>query len=235
MTRRLCCRLRSSGCGFWRSWIRGSTNYHIPLGWRLKGGLDRSAWQRSLDRVLARHEALRSVFVAPEGKPWVEVLPEDAGLPVVEHDLRDRPDADEALLGLCREEACTPFDLARGPLIRGRLIRISDEEHVLLLTQHHIVSDGWSLGVLAHELSQLYRAFVAGEGDPLPPLANPVSGLCRLATAVAVGRAAAAPGAVLAQRPCLARQPVWRCRRTGRGRRSSRLPGRRSRSLLMRS
>ncbi|WP_407119502.1 amino acid adenylation domain-containing protein [Bradyrhizobium sp. LMG 9283] len=150
---------------------QSSTNYHIPLGWRLKGGLDRSAWQRSLDRVLARHEALRSVFVAPEGKPWVELLPEDAGLPVVEHDLRDRPDADEALLGLCREEARTPFDLARGPLIRGRLIRILDEEHVLLLTQHHIVSDGWSLGVLAHELSQLYRAFVAGEGDPLPPLA----------------------------------------------------------------
>nr|WP_208758116.1 non-ribosomal peptide synthetase [Bradyrhizobium zhanjiangense] len=150
---------------------QSSTNYHIPLGWRLKGGLDRSAWQRSLDRVLARHEALRSVFVAPEGKPWVELLPEDAGLPVVEHDLRDRPDADEVLLGLCREEARTPFDLARGPLIRGRLIRISDEEHVLLLTQHHIVSDGWSLGVLARELSQLYRAFVAGEGDPLPPLA----------------------------------------------------------------
>ncbi|MCP3467984.1 non-ribosomal peptide synthetase, partial [Bradyrhizobium sp. CCGUVB23] len=150
---------------------QSSTNYHIPLGWRLKGGLDRSAWQRSLDRVLARHEALRSVFVAPEGKPWVELLPEDAGLPVVEHDLRDRPDADEALLGLCREEARTPFDLARGPLIRGRLIRISDEEHVLLLTQHHIVSDGWSLGVLVRELSQLYRAFVAGEGDPLPPLA----------------------------------------------------------------
>ncbi|MEX3860283.1 amino acid adenylation domain-containing protein, partial [Paraburkholderia sp. BR10923] len=150
---------------------QSSTNYHIPLGWRLKGGLDRSAWQRSLDRVLARHEALRSVFVAPEGKPWVELLPEDAGLPVVEHDVRDRPDADEALLGLCREEARTPFDLARGPLIRGRLIRISDEEHVLLLTQHHIVSDGWSLGVLVRELSQLYRAFVAGEGDPLPPLA----------------------------------------------------------------
>ncbi len=150
---------------------QSSTNYHIPLGWRLKGELDRSAWQRSLDRVLARHEALRSIFVAPEGTPWVELLPEGAGLPVVEHDLRDRPDADAALLELCREEARTPFDLARGPLIRGRLIRLSDQEQVLLLTQHHIVSDGWSLGVLARELSQLYRAFVAGEDDPLPPLA----------------------------------------------------------------
>ncbi|WP_348652028.1 condensation domain-containing protein [Rhizobium sp. 007] len=66
----------------------GSTNYHIPLALRLRGGLDRTAWQRSLDHLFARHEALRSVFVAPEGKPRVEVLPPDAGLPVLEHDLR---------------------------------------------------------------------------------------------------------------------------------------------------
>ncbi|WP_245309188.1 condensation domain-containing protein, partial [Bradyrhizobium retamae] len=150
---------------------QGSTSYHMPLAWRLQGALDRSVWQRSLDRLFARHEALRSVFVASEGEPRVEVLPKDAGLPVTEHDLRARGDADAALLELCREEARTPFDLARGPLIRGRLIRMSDEEHVLLLTQHHIVSDGWSLGVLARELSQLYRAFEAGQDDPLPPLA----------------------------------------------------------------
>ncbi|QPB24428.1 amino acid adenylation domain-containing protein (plasmid) [Rhizobium sp. 007] len=149
----------------------GSTNYHIPLALRLRGGLDRTAWQRSLDHLFARHEALRSVFVAPEGKPRVEVLPPDAGLPVLEHDLRGRPDAEAALLDLCHEEARTPFDLARGPLIRGRLIRMSDAEHVFLLTQHHIVSDGWSMGVLVRELSQLYRAFEAGEDDPLPPLA----------------------------------------------------------------
>ncbi|WP_445222710.1 amino acid adenylation domain-containing protein (plasmid) [Bradyrhizobium sp. Pa8] len=149
----------------------GSTNYHIPRAWRLRGALDRSAWQRSLDRLFARHEALRSIFVAPEGKPRVEVLPADAGLPVLEHDLRGRPDAEAALLKLCHEEAGTPFDLARGPLIRGRLIRMSDEEHVVLLTQHHIISDGWSLGVLVRELSQLYRAFEAGQDDPLPPLA----------------------------------------------------------------
>ncbi|TIP83642.1 MAG: non-ribosomal peptide synthetase, partial [Mesorhizobium sp.] len=149
----------------------GSTNYHIPLALRLRGELDRSAWQRSLDRLFARHEALRGVFVAPEGKPWVEVLPPDAGLPMVEHDLRDRPDAEAALLDLCHEEARTPFDLARGPLIRGRLIRMPDEEHVFLLTQHHIVSDGWSMGVLVRELRQLYRAFEAGQDDPLPPLA----------------------------------------------------------------
>ncbi|WP_292628142.1 condensation domain-containing protein, partial [Mesorhizobium sp.] len=149
----------------------GSTNYHIPLALRLRGVLDRSAWQRSLDRLFARHEALRSVFVASEGKPWVEVLPADAGLPVLEHDLRDRPDAQAALSDLCHEEARTPFDLSRGPLIRARLIRLADEEHVFLLAQHHIVSDGWSMGVLVRELSQLYPAFAAGQGDPLPPLA----------------------------------------------------------------
>ncbi|MET3524865.1 condensation domain-containing protein, partial [Mesorhizobium abyssinicae] len=149
----------------------GSTNYHIPLALRLRGVLDRSAWQRSLDRLFARHEALHSVFVASEGKPRVEVLPPEAGLPVLEHDLRDRPDAEAALLDLCHEEAQTPFDLARGPLIRGRLIRMSDEEHVFQLTQHHIVSDGWSMGVLMRELNSLYWAFVAGQDDPLPPLA----------------------------------------------------------------
>ncbi|MET4484404.1 amino acid adenylation domain-containing protein, partial [Bradyrhizobium sp. F1.13.3] len=149
----------------------GSTNYHIPLALRLRGMLDRSAWQRSLDRLFARHEALRSVFVAPQGKPRVEVLPPDAGLPVLEHDLRDRVDADAALSELCQQEVRTPFDLARGPLIRGRLIRTADEEHVFLLTQHHIVLDGWSMGVLVRELSQLYRAFEAGQDDPLPPLA----------------------------------------------------------------
>ncbi|MBT1159495.1 AMP-binding protein [Aminobacter anthyllidis] len=78
----------------------GSTNYHIPLALRLRGVLDRSAWQRSLDRLFARHEALRSVFVASEGKPRVEVLPPEAGLPVLEHDLRDRPDAEAALLNV---------------------------------------------------------------------------------------------------------------------------------------
>ncbi|WP_244561559.1 amino acid adenylation domain-containing protein, partial [Ensifer aridi] len=131
----------------------GSTNYHIPLALRLRGALDRVAWQRSLDRLFARHEALRSVFVAPEGRPRVELLPADAGLPVTEHDLQGLPDADAVLADLYHDEARTPFDLARGPLIRGRLIRLADDDHVFLLTQHHIVADGWSMGVLMRELS----------------------------------------------------------------------------------
>ncbi|WP_429261985.1 amino acid adenylation domain-containing protein [Paraburkholderia atlantica] len=150
---------------------KDSARYHVPLGWRLQGRLDRAAWRRSLDQLYARHEALRSVFVDAEEGPRVEILPPGTGLPVLEHDLRERPDAAAALVALCAEEACMPFDLARGPLVRGRLVRMSDEEHVFLLTQHHIISDGWSMGVLVRELGSLYRAFVAGQGDPLPPLA----------------------------------------------------------------
>ncbi|MGF6658423.1 amino acid adenylation domain-containing protein [Paraburkholderia atlantica] len=147
---------------------KDSARYHVPLGWRLQGRLDRAAWRRSLDQLYARHEALRSVFVDAEEGPRVEILPPGTGLPVLEHDLRERPDAAAALVALCAEEACTPFDLARGPLVRGRLIRLSEQEHVFLLTQHHIVSDGWSVGVLVRELGSLYRAFVAGQADPLP-------------------------------------------------------------------
>ena len=80
-------------------------------------------------------------------------------------------DGQERLTGYVREEASAPFDLERGPLIRGRLIRVSDEEHVLLITMHHIVSDGWSMGVFRRELSALYKAFSRGESDPLRPLA----------------------------------------------------------------
>ena len=92
-------------------------------------------------------------------------------LPVLEHDVRDRDDAEQELARLCREEADTPFDLTAGPLIRGRLIRIAEREYLFLLTQHHIVSDGWSMGVLVRELGALYGRFVAGQDDPLPPLA----------------------------------------------------------------
>ena len=147
-----------------------NSNYHIRGALRLSGDLDVGAWRRSLDRVFARHEALRSVFRAVDGQPRVELLPAHEHLPVLEHDLRQREDAEQELARLCRAEADTPFDLTAGPLIRGRLIRIAEREYLFLLTQHHIVSDGWSMGVLVRELGALYRAFVAGADDPLPPL-----------------------------------------------------------------
>ena len=142
-----------------------SGTYHIPLGLQLRGALDTAAWRRSLDALVARHEALRSVFVSALGEAHVELLPATRGFALREHDLSHAIDAETQLRALSEEEAHAAFDLARGPLIRGRLIRLGAEEHVFLLTQHHIVSDGWSMGVLMRELGTLYRAFASGRGE----------------------------------------------------------------------
>jgi len=147
----------------------GST-YHMPARMRLRGDLDRAALGRALDRILRRHEALRTTFAAVDGVPEQRISPADVGFHLVEHDVSGEADARAVLGRLMVEEASAPFDLERGPLIRGRLIHISDDDHVLLLTMHHIVSDAWSLGVLTRELGALYGAFRDGGADPLPAL-----------------------------------------------------------------
>ncbi|WP_369981515.1 non-ribosomal peptide synthase/polyketide synthase [Xanthomonas bundabergensis] len=146
--------------------------YHIPAALRLSGDLDRTALQASLDRVVARHESLRTTFVSVEGEPQQVIAPADSGFALAEHDLRelDTPAQEAAIAKLSRAEARAPFDLAQGPLIRGRLLQLSESEHVLLVTQHHIVSDGWSIGVLVREVSALYSAFRDSASDPLPAL-----------------------------------------------------------------
>ncbi|WP_445497289.1 amino acid adenylation domain-containing protein [Photorhabdus sp. SF281] len=145
--------------------------YHLSMALRLCGQLDIVAWQQALDTLFARHEALRSVFVSVDGQPQVQLLAADSGVPLSQYDLRGIPDAETRLEHLSIGEASTSFDLSHGPLIRASLIRISDDEYRFLLTQHHIVSDGWSVGVLISELSTLYTAFLAGQPAPLPPLA----------------------------------------------------------------
>ncbi|HEX9937152.1 MAG TPA: amino acid adenylation domain-containing protein, partial [Longimicrobium sp.] len=145
----------------------GST-YHVPGRLRLRGELDREALVRALDRLVARHEALRTTFSVVNGEPEQRIGPETSGFHLVEHDLAG--EGREAIERVMDEEAAAPFDLERGPLIRGRLVRLAEDDHVLLLTMHHIVSDGWSIGVLFDELGRLYAAFRAGRGDPLPPL-----------------------------------------------------------------
>ncbi|MDB4947802.1 MAG: sypB, partial [Gemmatimonadetes bacterium] len=148
----------------------GST-YHIPTSMRLRGELDRDALVRALDRIVARHEALRTTFAQVDGTPTQQIAPADVGFHLVEHDLRGRADAEAELRRVMSEEARAPFSLERGPLIRGRLIRMAEADHVLLVTMHHIVSDGWSMGVLTQELGALYGAFRRGAPDPLPALA----------------------------------------------------------------
>ncbi|UFS85862.1 amino acid adenylation domain-containing protein [Bradyrhizobium daqingense] len=148
-----------------------NSSYHIRGALRFSGELDVEALRRSIDRVFARHEALRSVFRVVDEQPRVVLLPTDERVPLLDHDLRGRDDREQELARLRREEAATPFDLAAGPLIRSRLIRMAEHDYFFLLTQHHIVSDGWSIGVLMRELGALYQAFTAGKDDPLPPLA----------------------------------------------------------------
>ncbi|MGL4861210.1 MAG: amino acid adenylation domain-containing protein, partial [Enterobacteriaceae bacterium] len=147
-----------------------SEAYHIPLAVHLQGSLDIPAWQRALNALFARHEALRSVFVMVNDQPRVRLLPTKRGLPLIQHDLRGCPDAEQQLASLIAEEAHTPFDLSQGPMIRARLIQLEEDAFVFLLTQHHIVSDGWSLGILVSELSTLYAACQAGQPAALPSL-----------------------------------------------------------------
>ncbi len=148
-----------------------SRAYHIFYRWRLIGRLDRLALRRALDRIVARHEALRTKFAPVDGEPVQQIIPaEESSFHLVEHDLCGEMDAQEELDRLIEPEENAPFDLERGPLIRGMLVCLSENEHALQITIHHIVSDGWSMGVLMKELSVLYSAFARGEADPLPEL-----------------------------------------------------------------
>ncbi|MFL5380937.1 MAG: amino acid adenylation domain-containing protein, partial [Longimicrobiaceae bacterium] len=145
--------------------------YHIPTRLRLQGEMDRGALRRALDAILARHEALRTTFVEVDGIPELRIAPAEASrFHLVEHDLAGDADARAELGRLMAEEARAPFHLERGPLIRGRLVRLAADDHLLLLTLHHIVSDGWSMEVLTRELGTLYDAFRRGDANPLPPL-----------------------------------------------------------------
>ncbi|HYW09307.1 MAG TPA: amino acid adenylation domain-containing protein, partial [Longimicrobium sp.] len=147
---------------------RAGPAYHVPIQLRLRGELGVAALRRALDRIVARHEALRTTFAQVDGEPVQRFAAAESGFTLVEHDVRGRPDAE--LRRVLREEAGAPFDLEGGPPIRGRLIRTAADEHVLAVTMHHIVSDGWSMGVLTRELSALYSAFLGDEADPLPAL-----------------------------------------------------------------
>jgi amino acid adenylation domain-containing protein len=154
----------------------GRATYNVPAAVRLRGALDQRALATAFADVFARQESLRTRIVGIDGQPVLKIDPvESPGLP----DSFDLPCVDVAgtvaereasLRRLAQEEARRPFDLERGPLLRARLLRLGPEEHVLVVTMHHIVSDGWSLGVLIDELSQAYAARVAGQPLDLPPL-----------------------------------------------------------------
>lgn len=145
--------------------------YHVQLGLRIHGTLDGIALSQSLDTLMRRHEALRTAFVYVEGELKQEIFL-DGRFPLSIVDLGHHTKTDQIrLLKVHKtEEGRDRFDLSVGPLIRGRLIRMSSEEHVLLITMHHIVSDDWSLGIFVRELAELYSAFSERQINPLTPL-----------------------------------------------------------------
>ncbi|MFZ5918494.1 MAG: amino acid adenylation domain-containing protein, partial [Chloroflexota bacterium] len=149
----------------------GSPLYNIAAAVRVVGSLDAGALAHSLNEIVRRHEVLRTTFRTQDGRPAQVVAPEmHLSLPLTDLGHLPAEEREAEALRLAQEEAQRPFDLARGPLLRARLLRLEQQDHIVLLTMHHIVSDGWSMGVLIRELSELYPAFLAGQPSPLPPL-----------------------------------------------------------------
>ncbi|HBN9632843.1 non-ribosomal peptide synthetase [Pseudomonas aeruginosa] len=145
--------------------------YNLPSAVRLNGPLDRQALERAFASLVQRHETLRTVFPrgaddslaqAPLQRPLEVAFEDCSGLPEAEQEARLREEA--------QRESLQPFDLCEGPLLRVRLIRLGEERHVLLLTLHHIVSDGWSMNVLIEEFSRFYSAYATGAEPGLPAL-----------------------------------------------------------------
>ena len=149
----------------------GNPFYNLSQATRYHGVLEASVLEAALSEIIRRHEALRTTFFTVEGRPVQRVArARPLQLPVV--DLQEHPEdwREAEVARLAALEAHRPFNLEEGPLLRASLIRLGPADHVLLLAMHHIVSDGWSMGILARELSALYAALASGRPSPLPEL-----------------------------------------------------------------
>jgi amino acid adenylation domain-containing protein len=149
----------------------GNAAYNLPYALRLRGPVDADALERGLTEIVRRHESLRTRFMAVDGRA-AQVIDPAGPVRLARVELSDRPEDEReaALLRLAEEEALRPFDLAAGPLLRSTLVRLGEEDHGLLFTLHHIVSDGWSAAILVREVAELYGAFTEGRAPSLPPL-----------------------------------------------------------------
>jgi amino acid adenylation domain-containing protein len=149
----------------------GTSAYTIAGRRRLAGSLDLTALTKALTALVHRHESLRTTFLSRNGEPRQQIAAAEPVIPEV-IDLETIPpaDRDRVAVDVVRDLAHRPFTLARGPLFRPVVLRRGPDEHELLVTVHHIVADGWSMGIIANELDVLYTAFVAGEPSPLPEL-----------------------------------------------------------------
>jgi amino acid adenylation domain-containing protein/FkbH-like protein len=150
----------------------GNPLYNVPVMYRMRGSLNVSALERTINEIARRHESLRTTFRNVDGQP-VQVITPELRLPldvtIVEGSGDEQREAE--LRRLTRDMAVRPFDLAKGPLLRAALFRIDDEDHVLVIVLHHIVGDGWSESLIAGEIAALYEAFAQGRSSTLPDLA----------------------------------------------------------------
>lgn len=147
----------------------GKSAYNIFQSIRLQGMLNDQALEQSLQEVIRRHEILRTIFETRDDVP-VQVIQDTCAFNLARVDMRSDQAREARALQMVNDFAHQPFDLSCGPLLRGILVRLEDQEYLLSLTIHHIVADGWSLGVLFREVATLYEAFSAGKPSPLPPL-----------------------------------------------------------------
>jgi amino acid adenylation domain-containing protein len=151
--------------------LPGSAVYNIPFPFRISGRLDVGALKQSFADVISRHEILRTVFPNVDGQPVQKIGPPSTfSMPVV--DLSQLPEDERESLArrFAHEEVRRPFDVGRGPLLRAVLVRLSEAEHVIVVTFHHIIFDGWSMGLFLHEVTSHYEAHSAGQTPALPEL-----------------------------------------------------------------
>ncbi|MBW4677590.1 MAG: amino acid adenylation domain-containing protein [Desmonostoc geniculatum HA4340-LM1] len=149
----------------------GSSFYNIPIAFHVQGNLDIAALEQSLNEILKRHEVWRTNFRLVNGEPIQEIFPQPTwDLSIINREDLCGKDWEEEVKQIAADEAKKPFNLAKGLLVRATLLRLSEEEHVLLVTMHHIITDGWSCNVFLRELSSLYAAFSKNQPSPLSEL-----------------------------------------------------------------
>ena len=150
----------------------GNPSYNASFRWRLDGPLDPDILERTFNEILRRHEILRATF-SRNGENPVQLIAPSAHLRVQTRDLRPlTPEKRESEMDrLCAEEARRSIDIEKGPLVRVGLLRMEDQCYILMLTIHHLVCDGWSIGLIMEELQKIYAAFAEGRDSPLPELA----------------------------------------------------------------
>lgn len=148
-----------------------SSFYNIPLALHLEGNLNQDVLIQSLEEICDRHEALRTNFISVDGVA-TQVIQTQTPWTVNIVDLQHLSSSEQEIASqeLTQNQAIQPFDLARDPLIRANLVILSETEHILLVCMHHIVSDGWSMGVFLQELTDLYNAYIQNQPSSLKPL-----------------------------------------------------------------